>query len=120
MVRLGSPPNPNALLPGLACGPVICTSWQPAVDHTSFVPAAVLDVLILAALPDNAPSPFGTVLCDLASAPPVLLTSPPGVPFAVPVPGQCSLVGQGLCAQAASVDAFGIALTNALDLTIGG
>ena len=120
VVRLGSPPNPNALLPGLAGGPVICTSWQPAVDHTSFVPAAVLDVLILAALPDNAPSPFGTVLCDLASAPPVLLTSPPGVPFAVPVPGQCSLVGQGLCAQAASVDAFGIALTNALDLTIGG
>lgn len=116
--RPGSPPNPDALLPGQTSGPVLGAVWDPVIDHASFQPGAVLDVLVLTALPANQPSPLGTVLCD-AATPPLLFSGPPGVPFALPVPASCSLLGKGLCVQGASVDAVSIALTNALDVTFG-
>jgi len=136
-VVLGSPPNPHALLPGQTSGPVVGSTWDPRVDHTSFVPHAVLDALFvqrtsalpgagagLLAAPFTAgsgagPSLLGTLLCDPWSA---RLTDrvPAGTPFAIELPASCTLVGTRWCAQAASVDAHGtIRLTNALDVTIG-
>lgn len=117
-VRLGSPPNPAALLPGQTSGPAIGATWDPLIDHAAFAPTAVIDVLVVTALPANQPSPLGTVLCDV-SAPPLLFAGTPGVAFALPIPSSCGLVGGALCAQGASVDAGGIQLTNALDVVLG-
>ncbi|MEM7311257.1 MAG: hypothetical protein AAF682_31615 [Planctomycetota bacterium] len=120
VARLGSPPNPDALLPGQTSGPVAGSVWDPVIDHTSFLPAATLDVLAVALQPANVGlGAVGTLLCDPATT---VLVDPgvPGLPFAVPIPDDCGLVGATLCSQGASVDAAGaIRLTNALDLTLG-
>ena len=119
VVRLGSPPNPNVLLPGQTSGPVIGMSWDPIIDHASFMPASLVDVLVVTASPTQVPlGSLGTLLCDLSSTL-VQLTGPPGIPFSVPIPASCSLAGVSLCAQGASVDLAEVMLTNALDLTLG-
>lgn len=120
-VRLGDPPNPLALLPGPGGSPVVGSIWDPLIEHTSFVPGAVVDLLGIAITPINLPlPPHGTLLCDVISFAPVVLASAPGVPFQAPVPAQCNLAGVSLCSQGASVDQLGNALlTNALDITIG-
>ncbi len=93
VVRLGSPPNPAAFLPGVTSGPTICSTWDPVIDHTAFLPTAVLDVAILFGAPLNVPIDF---------------------------PADCTLVGAAACGQGASIDAGGtIQLTNALDIVIG-
>jgi hypothetical protein len=118
-VRLGTPPNPAALLPGLTSGPVIGATWDPVIDHTSFFPASVADLMSVNVLPTNLFIGFGTLLCDLTS-PGVIVSAVPGNPFSVPIPGDCSIVGVSFCAQAASFDvAGGYGLTNALDITLG-
>ncbi|MEM7306944.1 MAG: hypothetical protein AAF682_09750 [Planctomycetota bacterium] len=117
-VRVGVPANPSALLPGLTSGPVTGSTWDPRVDHAAFLPGAVLDVLGASGASTNLPlPPLGTLLCQIGT---LVFTASPGVPFAVPIPDSCALVGLSLCTQAASVDAAGtIALTNALDITVG-
>ncbi len=120
--RLGTPANPNALLPGVTSGPVLGATWDPVVDHTTFFPGAVSDVLV--ANPDglqiNVPSAIGTFLCNPPPGPGLIFLSPPGAPFTVAIPGDCGLVGHRACTQGASIDALGTArLTNALDITIG-
>ncbi|MEM7305463.1 MAG: FG-GAP-like repeat-containing protein [Planctomycetota bacterium] len=121
VVRLGDPPNPFALLPGVTSGPVLCETWDPVVDHTSFLPTATIDTLAVALAPLNFPfPPNGTILCDYFTfGGTLLLSSPPGVPFTVPIPNQCNLVGATLCAQALSIDGAVTRYTNALDITIG-
>jgi len=119
-VRVGSPPNPSALLPGVTGSPVIGSTWDPVITHTTFLPTAVTDFLILAAQPANLPSGPGTFLCDVSGASPfLLLTRPAGTKFMLPIPADCGLVGLTLCAQGASTDASSVGLTNALDFTIG-
>lgn len=118
-VRLGTPPNPAALLPGLTSGPVIGATWDPAIDHATFFPASVADLLSVNVLPTNLFIGFGTLLCDLTSPGPIV-SATPGNPFAIPIPGDCTIVGFSFCAQAASFDvAGGFGLTNALDITLG-
>ncbi len=122
VVRLGTPPNPAALLNDPAGGPVVCRTWRPRVDHSSFQPAAIAEYLAVSKNAINVPTAFGTLLCTLP--PPSLtffkLAPAIGLPFQIPVPGDCALVGSTACVQAASVDSTGtIALTNALDVTIG-
>jgi hypothetical protein len=116
-VRLGTPPNPAALMPGLTSGPVISATWDPYIDHTTFVPASILDVLAITPFPANIPSPLGTILCDLSTSP-LYYFSQPGVPFSVTIPVNCNFVGVDLCTQGASLDPS-IVLANALDITIG-
>ncbi len=120
VARLGSPPNPSALLPGLTSGPVIGSTWDPVVDHSTFLPGATFDFLGITATAVNLDlSPLGTLLCDPALIV-TIETVAAGTPFAVPVPPDCIFVGVGVCTQGASVDALGtIRLTNALDVTIG-
>ena len=36
-IRAGAPANPSALLPGQSNGPVLGMSWDPRIDHTSFM-----------------------------------------------------------------------------------
>ena len=117
-VRLGDPPNPDALRPGQTGGPVLGTTWDPFVDHTSFVPDALADFLAVGAAPTNIPSPLGTMLCG--ATPPIAVLNGPGAAFGFPVPPDCSKIGATLCTQGGSVDPMGgIHLTNALDLVIG-
>lgn len=120
VTRLGTPPNPDAFEPGLTSGPVIGQVWDPYVDHTTFMPTALVD--FLGVTPPTGfvdlPTPFGTVLIDIFQ-PFYLVGVPAGQPFAVPVPFDCSLIGVEACSQAASLDAVDIQATNALDLLVG-
>ena len=118
VVRLGTPPNPNALLPGITTGPVIGATWDPVIDHTTFMPGAILDFIAVSSTPTNIPSVFGTILCGVS--PFLVVTGSTGAPFALPIPNDCIIVGLVLCAQGGSIDGvLTIALTNALDITIG-
>jgi len=120
LVRLGTPPNPLAFLPGVTTAPVLGATWDPVIDHTAFLPAAVLDVVGITVTSLNvAVPPLGTLLCDPATTI-VTVTSAPGVPFAVPIPLDCMFAGAQLCSQGASIDAAGnLRLANALDITLG-
>lgn len=119
VTRLGSPPNPDALRPGATTGPVLGASWDPFIDHATFLPDAVLDFLGVTASATNVPlPPLGTLLCDL-TAPPFLFTSAPGVPFSLSIPSNCILIGASLCSQGASASPTDVKFTNALDITIG-
>lgn len=120
VVRLGMPANADALRPGVTPAPIIGQTWDPCVDHTTFLPDAEIDVLALTLNPTNFTLPeSGTVLCQLPEAIP-FLTTIAGRPFTLPVPANCDLLGLTVCTQAFSVHAVGdIALTNALDITFG-
>lgn len=119
IVRAGSPANPVALAPGQSSSARIGAVWDPRIEHATFVPDAILDLLVVTAGTLEVPTEFGTLLCDVAGGP-VWFGAAPGQTFAVEIPGKCSLAGAQLCAQGASVSAGGsVALTNALDVTIG-
>jgi len=120
VVRAGVPPNPNAFRPGRTSGPVIGSTWDPVVDHTTFVPGANLDFIVISTATANiALGSAGTLLCDLSSAPSAVLAGAVGQPFAIPMPPDCSLVGLTLCSQGGSVAGIALQLANALDITIG-
>jgi hypothetical protein len=122
LVRLGTPANPNVFLPGQTSGPVTGEVWDPVVDHTTFMPAAILDIMAVSFLgPVNVPIPgIGTMLCETISAPPLYFFRGPSIPFKIKIPDICTLVGLSLCTQAGSVDGNRLVkLTNALDITIG-
>jgi hypothetical protein len=116
--RLGTPANPNAFLPG-ATPPAAGRTWDPIVDHNVFFPASIYDLMALSFAPVNVPTGIGTLLVDIGG-PFLLFAKSPTVPFGVPVPPGCPLVGIRLFAQAASVTLGNVVgLTNALDLVIG-
>ncbi len=121
VVRLGTPPNPNAFVPGITIGPVLGATWNPLIDHTTFVPSSILDVIVIGFVPINVPSGFGTILCGVPPLLPLtVVTGAPGLPFALPIPANPAHAGTMLCTQGASIDAgLTIALTNALDITLG-
>ena len=119
-VRLGSPPNPAAFLPGRTYTPLLSALWDPVIDHGTFLPDALLDFVGISIAPINLPlPPLGTLLCDPGSSL-AQLAGVPGQPFEVLLPDDCAFLGVSLCSQGASLDPLGaIHLTNALDLTIG-
>ncbi len=117
-LRSGSPPNPNALLPG-DFTPRLGSTWRPRVDHGSFAPNAVLDVLGVSGIPANLTLPEGTLLLWLGPSA-QFLSAPAGQAFSVPVPSDCAFLGSAVSVQAAAVDPSGdFRLTNALDLVLG-
>jgi hypothetical protein len=120
LVRLGVPPNPDALQPSATGGPVIGTVWDTSIDHTTFLPDALLDVIVFAPYTPalNVPTIYGVVLIDLMQVY-VQLYNPSGAPFLVPVPPECALVGVELSVQGVSLSATNVIATNALDLRIG-
>ncbi len=121
LTRLGSPANPNVLMAGQTSGPIVGATWDPLIDHTSFLPGAVTDFIM--ANPDgvqaNVPSSIGTILCNIPDVSLIFVNTTPGTPFSIPVPSKCDLVGLTVCSQGGSLSATETQLTNALDLTIG-
>ena len=121
-VRAGSPPNPIAFGAGVTSGPCVGGTWDPVIDHTTFVTDSIADFAFVTGGPANVPlGPPGTLLCNPATPLLVFASAPaPGVPFALPVPDNCPLVGVEICAQGGSIDSGGAShLANALDVTIG-
>ncbi|MFO1053732.1 MAG: kelch repeat-containing protein [Planctomycetota bacterium] len=116
-VRLGTPANADALRPGMTSGPVLGATWDPYVDHASFMPGAILDALLVGFGPANAPTPFGTILCNTTGA--IALTGPAGSPILLPIPMDNQLLGVTLNVQGVALDATSFALANALDITLG-
>lgn len=117
-LRSGSPPNPDALLPG-DFGPRLGSVWRPLVDHAAFAPTAVVDLLGISGLPANLSLPQGTLLLFLGPQT-QLLSAPAGAAFSVPVPNDCAFLGAEVSVQAAAVEVSGdFQLTNALDLVLG-
>jgi hypothetical protein len=119
VVRLGDPPNPAAFLPGLTSGPLAGGTWDPKISYAGFVVNPERDFLLVSLFPANFPTSLGTLLADPAGQ--VLFAQQPSSvdPFHVQIPGSCALLGLALTAQAASVDAEGVHLTNALDIVLG-
>ena len=117
VVRLGSPPNPDAFRPGLTRPPTAGMVWDPMVDHTTFMPSAVTDMIGISLNTANIYiAPYGTLLCQR----PFLRTftnGSAGTPFNLSIPANTG--GLSFSAQAASVDASGqLRVTNALDCVI--
>ena len=118
VVRLGTPPNPDALRPGLTTGPVLGGVWDPYVDHSVFTPDAGFDVLFITSSPDNVSTNAGPILCGGVVF--GVFHSSPSIPFAVSIPGICGLRGISICAQVVTKTIAGVHdLTNALDVTLG-
>jgi hypothetical protein len=117
VVRLGSPANPDAFRPGQTRPPTAGLVWDPMVDHTTFMPSAVTDMICISLNSANVYiAPYGTLLCQR----PFLRTftnSSAGTPFNLSIPANTE--GLTFSAQAASVDASGqLLVTNALDCVI--
>ena len=118
-VRLGTPPNPEALRVGLTGAPVLGRPWQPFVDHSTFMPDANFDFLVLSKDPANRMLPgIGTLLVD-PDRPFVVRVVPAGEPFLLRVPLNASTIGKTYTVQAASTDGIGPQLTNAIDVIVG-
>ncbi len=118
VVRLGTPANPSAFIP-TSKPPMIGQTWQPTVDHSTFMPNAALDFVMVGwGKVDVSMMPYGTLLLGATA---MTLTATPGQGFSVPIGNQSSLIGMRLSAQAASLDATPqIQLANAIDFVIGG
>ena len=117
VVRLGSPANPDAFRPGQTRPPTAGQVWDPMVDHTTFMPSAVTDMIAISLNSANIYiAPYGTLLCQR----PFLLTftnASAGTPFSLSIPASAG--GLTFSAQAVSMDATGqLLLTNALDCVI--
>ncbi len=120
--RNGTPPNPAAFLPGVTSGPESGLTWDPVIDHTTFVTDATTDFAVLSGGPiDLFLGAEGTLLCSPAVGPILTFFAPaPGSPFAIRIPTNPSFIGLSLCVQGGSIDAaFALHLANALDITIG-
>ena len=118
-VRLGTPPNPNALRIGQTSGPVTGQTYDPWIDHTTFAPDAIVDVLGLSLAPTNLGLFDYTLLISVPVANAFQAPSV-GAPFAIPIPDDCALVGATASLQGFSVlPNFALLGTNALDITIG-
>jgi len=115
--RRGNPPNPDVLILA-ASRPTIGYDWAPFIDHSSFMPNAIYDYLLVGFRPANVVSSLGTILLDF-SQPVIALRTAPGSPFTVPIPLNNSWVGTQLLGQGLSISANQARLTNALDAVIG-
>ena len=100
--------------------PAIGQTWNPFVDHTTFLPTATSDFFVVSGpnqFVDIPIPPYGVLLCNS----PWIVTKNvlAGQPFNFKIPFNCNFVGVTFSAQAASFDATTILVTNAIDCTIG-
>ena len=118
VVRLGTPPNAAAFLPGVTSGPVIGMTWDPTLDN-SIATASALNILAITSGPLNLPTPEGTILCTPVG-PVIIRTANPGNAFQVVIPNDCTLAGIPLCSQGIALNGdLSFTYYNALDITIG-
>lgn len=121
-VRLGTPPNPDVLRTGATGGPILGTTWDPFIDHSSFVPNSVLDYLVIAFQDTNFSLPAGNgTLLVLPLGGQTTAIASVGTNFQVAVPNDFGLSGAFAFAQAAAFPSgpSSFVLTNALDLVVG-
>jgi len=116
--RVGVPANPNVLQVLPFTGPQLGKPWLPLVDHSVFLPSAILDVASVCVVQLNLPIATGTLLVDLGTQIGFQVVNA-GQTFAFMVPFNCALVGAGVSMQVGSLSATQLALTNALDVVIG-
>lgn len=112
-------PNPVVFNLGTTV-PAIGQTWNPVVDHTTFLPGATVDTFVIcgtAQIIDVPVPPYGTLLCNSPWI--VTVNKPAGQPFDFKIPFDCNFVGASFSAQAVSSDGITFALTNAIDFTIG-
>jgi hypothetical protein len=119
VTRLGTPPNPNAFLPGVTTGPIVGDTWDPVVS--AFLPGAILDFVgVDLAGPLNVVTGWGTLLIDVPPEPRLHFNFAPGTPFAINIPYDCALIGMPIWTQGGSVaPGPSIALANGLDVILG-
>lgn len=119
VIRAGTPPNPTVFLQGVSSPPVLGETWDPVVDHASFFPSAVIDVMSFSSNgPINIALPSGQLLCAPPFLKPLAVVIA-GAPFSVSIPSDCGLFGAMLCVQGASYGGGQLLLTNAIDITLG-
>ena len=127
VIEGGGAPNPNVLRPAATTAPTAGGVWDPWIDHGTFLPGAMIDVLAvaLAPLPYGEATPFGTILIDVTTSSPGVYAIPfpflatPGTTFAVGIPTTPDLAGVALYAQGISSDGAVVVLTNSLYFMIG-
>jgi hypothetical protein len=116
-IRVGSPANPAAFLPGQTSPPYLGATWDPIIDHTTFAPASIFDFYSLSLGPLNIPTSYGTILC---TTPLIQVVELPGNPLIAIIPDDPSLIGAGVCCQAASWSGGeDLLFTNAIDIVLG-
>lgn len=118
-VRLGTIPNPDALRPGWSHKPIVGETWNPWVDHSAFMPNAIVDSLFIAEGSADDFMSWGSLLVDPRSWWIVYNAVNPGTAFQVPIPNDLSLAGATYATQCASYDGTMIRLTNAIDIVVG-
>jgi hypothetical protein len=111
----GNPANAFAL-PTAPLGPVLGTTFTPAVDHSEFMPGSLVDVLLISGGPTALPL-FGDLLLIDPVGSLIFTVSPPS-PFSIPIPSDPALTGTVLWMQAASADGLSIRLTNGSEITL--
>lgn len=114
--RVGSPANPDILLPGQSSAPIIGATWDPIIQ--AYAGTGALDTILISTDAANTPmGGMGTLLCGGTT----LLSQnvAHGAGFSIAFPNDPNLVGLALCSQSAVLDGSGISLTNALDIVVG-
>lgn len=96
--------------------PILGASWDLQIDHTAFMPGAIIDFYVLSLVATQFPvPPYGEVLVGTPNL--TFWAAPPG-PLSFPLPADASLCGAHLFVQGASFDGT-IALTNGVDGLLG-
>ncbi|MDF1797757.1 MAG: integrin alpha [Planctomycetota bacterium] len=115
-VELGSPANPDVL--GWSGHPILGEALSVQIDHASFAPTAVADVVLVAAGSASLPLPGGTLLVDPAALLLVRVAAP-GAPVPLALPALCDLAGIQVLVQGASLVGSDFLATNGLVVTLG-
>ena len=112
------------VLTAAAAPPKIGQAWTPSLT----APAVATPIFDFLAISGSASAPtivpgFGELLIHIGGFDPLAVVAGPtgaGMPFSVPMPFYCSLVGASMTSQAGQLDASGeVGLTDALDFVIG-
>ena len=113
-----SAPNPAAMvLPGGQ--PILGQLYLPSIDHSTFMPDAVFDALIVRLGPLDVPvGALGTLLVNVTTPGTTFVTAA-GQPFLIFLPLDCSLIGATLYGQGLSDNGLQLKLTDAIDFTLG-
>jgi len=114
----GIAPNPAGMV--LPAGPPILGQlWLPSIDHTTFMPSAIFDALIVRLGPLDVPvGALGTLLVNVTTPGQTFITAA-GQPLLIFLPLDCSLIGATLYGQGLSDNGLELKLTDAIDFTLG-
>jgi hypothetical protein len=115
-VKLGTPANPDVLT--WLGHPILGETLTLQIDHASFAPGALADVVLVSASSVNLPLPGGTLLADPSTLLLVRVAAP-GAPVNLALPALCDLAGLPVLAQGASLVGSDSLATNGLVVRLG-